>query len=241
MDLFAIADGIRRALGANGIAAQVQVDPEEPVEVRYGNGAGLLAVGTPSSVRMAAVRVTLRPACGDSAEAARWLREERGAAVAEAELFRLLPAHIGHRLTYDVWIDDQWKPLEPPRLGLCRLGRTRPCESNPEVPRMLNRDAPLPADVQLTIKKIQEIFDLDPNRLPEQFGEFIRWEMQRRSRAFRDDAVLTAAQMNDLSDRLAAVERWMARYTPYLDRIARTVRPAPSDIPLNTRTPEDDT
>ena len=105
---------------------------------------------------------------------------------------------------------------------------------------MINPDAPLPADVQLTVKKIQELFDLDPNRLPEQFAEFIRWETQRRAWSFRDDAVLTAAQMNDLSDRLAAVERWMAQYTPHLERIARTVRPASNDIPLNSITPEDD-
>ncbi len=240
MDLFSVADGVRAALGATGFAAHIQVVLDDPLDVRHGDAAGLIALGTTAGIRVAAVCVALRPASRDPAEADRWLREESGTAVVEAELARRLPAHIGRRLVYEVYADGQWISLEPPRLGRCHLGHTRPLKPNPEVPRMQHRDAPLPADVQLTVKKIQEIFDLDPNRLPEQFEEFIRWEMQRRLDRFRDDAVLTAAQMNDHDDRIAAMERMWAQFMPLLERIARTVRPAKNDIPLNTFTPEDE-
>ncbi|MBK9386641.1 MAG: hypothetical protein IPN34_17650 [Planctomycetes bacterium] len=240
MNLTSIAEGVRRVLALEGIAAEVEIDSDEHVALRFGNAGGLLSVGTRSSVQASALRVTISPVSGDQDQATLWFRNEYGAVVTCEELNRLLPAHIGHRLAYRVPVDGHWVSLEPQRLGCYRFPRTSPLESNPDVPRMTGKEAALPADVQLTIQAIQRIFDLDPNRLPREFDEFIRFEMQRRSRAFREDAVLTADQMNDLFDRLVAVERWMARYAPHLERLAGTVRPASADILLNTATPEDD-
>ncbi len=240
MDLLPVADAVRVALKQAGLEARVQATADDHVDVRRGDAGGQLALGTAAVVRMVAARVSLRPASNDATEAARWLREECGLAVTEAELDRHLPAHVGWRLVYEVPISGRWLCLETPRLGRCRLGQTRPLAPNPEIQRMSDNDAPLPADVQLAVKKVQELFDLDPNRLPDQFAEFVRWELQRRARDFTDDAVLTAAQLNDLSDRLAALERWMAQYTPHLERLARTVRPTKCDIPLNGTPKEDD-
>ena len=91
----------------------------------------------------------------------------------------------------------------------------------------------LPADVQLTLAKLKELFGIDPDRQPEPVAEFIRFELQRRQAAFADDDVLMAAKLNDRDDRLAALEQWMTKFTPLLERLARTNRPTTKNIPIN--------
>jgi hypothetical protein len=215
------------ALAAEGMEAVVSLIAAQPVSIPARPPHGIL--GSRRGACAPAVGIVLKPISGRRATGREWARTAAGESAVRLAVARWIPAHVAVRVLYDVAHPrHRQPPTDPPLLGRGRLGHTY-LEK-----RMKNRNrTTLDALTQEILSDIHELFgvSITPESHPHDYNEFITRCRRRHEAGCEDGQLISASLLNDILDRIGALERLVAERArfPIVHRGKRRT----ADLPLN--------
>jgi hypothetical protein len=216
------------ALATAGLPANVEIVVEQPLQLQSTDWYRVL--GSRGGAHGPALGVVLCPKSKRANTAATWLRKAAGEGLVRRIVAERLPAHIAVRVLYRV--RDRagvWQVVDPPRLGQARLGRIVTKETIRMAKHALSTDARLTE----LFADLRELYGIDPAADPAAWDELTRRERRRQQPRHGDGDWFDADLVNNLENRLAALERLVAVLAGNARPERRKHQRQPGDIPLN--------